>query len=147
MADDNIKDVGFAIVTLDEGTIEDNAQDSLGRELTKDEWEDITKDLSTQEYNALEFIKENIDDARDEGHGGHTGDELIGTAWYDDDDEKQRDFVMFREDSADYPDMNVGETILNKGLSKIGEEVLSDSIDIRFFDIPKEDIEAWEDDN
>ena len=142
--DDNIKNIGFAIVTLDEHMIEDNAREDLGRELTSKDWEALNEDLSQMENNALIYLKEVIYSARDEGHG--SDDSLIGTAWYDEDNPEHVDFVMSRSLQAENVEHEYDpKGIFYEGLSEDGKSILADTLRIEFFDITDEDYEEWED--
>lgn len=144
MADDNIKNVGFAIITPTEDMMEQDAFEVLGRELTSEDWEDVLpEDIGTIEMNSLGYLQRVIHNARDEGHDEN---DLIGTAWYDASNKEQTDFVMERSEHADNAESEYdpkGE--LYKGLSDIGQSLLADRVRFEFFDVPDEDYEEWED--
>jgi len=146
MADDNIKDVGFAISTPSQDMLEENARERPGRELTDEDWEVLNDDIGRIENNFLKLLDETLDSARDEGHGGKDGEELIGTAWYDPDNKEQLDFVMERTEWEDSPDID-RDLDVYKGVSELGLDVMGSDARVEFFDVPEEDYEAWEDDN
>jgi len=143
MADENIKSVGFAIITPTQDAIEQDAVNILERELTDDDWELINEDIGTLEGNTLEYISDTLEKVRDEGH---SGDELIGTTWYDANNTEQVGFVMSRSEHADNADPEVADAIYegtHDGLSEVGRELLWGQVRIEFFDVPEEDYDEW----
>ena len=141
--DDNVKSIGFAIVSPTEYDMEQDALDAIGRELTDEDWETLNEDISKLEGNALKYLKEKIYSVRDEGHDDN---DLVGTAWYDADSPEQVDYVMERSQQAEaYEGEDDPKGKLYEGLSEIGKDFLADRTRFEFFDISDEDFEAWED--
>ena len=141
--DDNIKDVGFAIVTPHEDLIEDNALDKFDRELTSEDWDTLNGDISKLEGNAFKYLEEKIHSVRDEGHDEN---DLVGTAWYDTDNSDMVDFIMGNSLQAENTEHEYDPRgVFYEGLSEIGKDLLADTVRFEFFDISDEDYEAWED--
>ena len=149
MDDDNIKSVGFAIITTNEDMIEDNYRERFDEgdfdkpELSDSDWEKLNEDIGQIERNVLAYLSKTIENARDEGHNGNDG-ALTGTAWYDSDKKDQVDFVMSHSIDTD-PNEIIWEPEFYKDVSEYGENLID--VTIEFFDIPEEDYEAWEDED
>ena len=95
--------------------------------------------------NSLAWLRKHFVNARDEGHGGHNGDELIGTFWFDDEDPEQADLVeLGMDDRIDMSDSSYGALAdyAWKGVSSFGASVLGGQIN--FFDIGKDVLEKVE---
>lgn len=138
---DNIKNIGFAIITSDEDAITHNYASNVdGGEINKSEWDQINEDVRQMEINVLSWLRDKLEGARDEGHGNDGA--LIGTTWYDSENSEQVDFVMSHALQADNFDSDYFNEFY-KGLSELGEYTID--VRIEFFDIPDEDYEAWED--
>jgi hypothetical protein len=74
---DDTFDAGFAFSTSSEDSIKDVAEE---RGITLD-WDKLNEDNRTIEWNFLRWLERETKGARDEGHGGYNGDELVGTIW------------------------------------------------------------------
>lgn len=153
---------GFAIGTYSEDIIEANAKESYGPEyahpathagsesyemqkaglvdakgqITKKGWEVLNEDVGQLERNSLRWLQKTFEGARDEGHGGYNGDELLGTVWFDLDNPHQVETLDIGIDERiDMSDSSYGDlaNVVWKGVSRFGESVLGGAI--HFFDI------------
>jgi hypothetical protein len=170
-------DAGFAIGVYDQGMIESNAdvQFGLGRHvdprdrawaeeeglfnndsgtkegtITAKGWDLLNDDIAKIEKNAMAWMKRKFLDARDEGHGGHGGEELIGTFWFDPRNADQAQLVDLaadtgRQERIDFVDTSFGDfgDTAFDGVSKFGGLILGGGI--TFFDVKPEDMEVVED--
>lgn len=87
----------------------------------------------------MTWLRKTFNSARDEGHGGHFGDELIGTFWFDTGKVNQAEMLMMGlDDRIDMTDTSFGDlgNTAWKGVSDFGADVLGGSIN--FFDIDDE---------
>jgi hypothetical protein len=170
-------EAGFAIGVYDQGMIESNAdvQFGLGRHvdprdrawaeeeglfnndsgtkegtITAKGWDLLNDDIAKIEKNAMAWMKRKFLDARDEGHGGHGGEELIGTFWFDPRNADQAQLVDLaadtgRQERIDFVDTSFGDfgDTAFDGVSKFGGLILGGGI--TFFDVKPEDMEVVED--
>lgn len=151
---------GFAILTTSSGTIEDNLSDIVasmdhyfvetfrewerqglieGDVITEKGWDVLTDDSLRLERNCLAWLRKTFDNALDEGHGGHDGEELIGTFWFDPTDTEQMEWIH----QGTFESIRMLEHLPNAeaeklltGLSKFGYGLLD--AEIQFFNVPQE---------
>lgn len=157
---------GFAISTYDERHVQDNAHERFGPrygdpedrkealaaglvdargDITEKGWELLSKDIQRLELNSLAWLRKHFRNARDEGHGGHDGDELVGTFWFDDEDPEQADLISLgTSERIDMSDTSFGSLAdyAWKGVSDFGASILGGQI--QFFDIDKDVLEKVE---
>lgn len=165
-------EAGFAVGFDPADVIEENARDRAHRtygdpewfklvkkdvlvdaegEITTKGWELLNEDMSKIERNALSWLKKTFENVRDEGHGGHSGEELIGTFWFDPTDPHQAYLVELatdeggRSERIDMVDLSYGDFAQTAfdGVSRFGGSVLGGSI--TFFDVKPEDMEVVQD--
>ena len=158
---------GFAISTYDERLVEDNARERFGPKygdkedraemmeaglvdakgaITPKGWDVLNEDIGRLESNSLAWLRKRFKNARDEGHGGRNGEELIGTFWFDPDDPEQARLISLGVDER--IDMNESSYVALadyawKGVSRFGAAVLGGQIN--FFGIDKDVLEEIED--
>lgn len=99
----------------------------------------MTDDSLRLERNCLAWLRKTFDNALDEGHGGHDGEELIGTFWFDPTDTEQMEWIH----QGTFESIRMLEHLpyaeaekLLTGLSKFGYGLLD--AEIQFFDVPQE---------
>jgi len=146
---------GFDVNTYDEWRIKENARDrwnSYSQEdyakpskkagyvtadgkITPKGWEQLTEDVLRIESNAVRWLADTFEGARDEGHG--SADELMGTLWFDPEDETQVELInLGEEDGFDFQDSSYGNTlpdVVYEGVSDFGGWLLDGSV--RLFNI------------
>ena len=133
---------GFAIDLYPEHVIEANVEDAFdprhgiataaeraealaegvitdAGELTEKGWEWLNDDDAKLERAALGWLRANFIGARDEGHGGHGGEELIGTFWVNPRSKKQMALLAAME-SSDGVDLGLLVPSAWRSLSKLG---------------------------
>lgn len=161
---------GFAIETYDQRTIEENAREKFGPEygepadrdealqldvvdpegaITQRGWDQINDDVERLERNTLAWLRRKFPNGiRDEGHGGHDGNELIGTVWFDPTDLEQADLIDLAADAGgsqeriDMVDASYGglaDTAFD-GVSWFGGFVLGGQV--TFFSVEPQDMEV-----
>jgi hypothetical protein len=161
---------GFAIHTDHQDVIESNAREHFGLdygdakdrakmmkagfvghqgEITDRGWEQLNKDISTLERNALAWLRKTFISASDQGHGSD-GD-LFGGLSFDPRSVKQARNIYYgaregRQERIDFTDTSHGDFAGSgawKGVSDFGQDVLGGHI--TFFDIqPPEAMEVAE---
>lgn len=148
-------DGGFAISTYQEGHVDDNARERFGPSygdpedrakmmrtglvdaeggITSKGWDLLNKDISQLEHNALKWLKDTFDGARDDGHDRY--DDLVGGFWFDLDKPHQVEMLdVGLDERIDMSDSSYGDlaNVVWKGVSEFGESVLGGAI--HFFDI------------
>lgn len=151
----NEKSCGFAIGTYDERMIEEDArafveEHELPREfekflnangtITPAGWEQINKDVSKIERNAVAWLRKTFVSARDDGH---TGNELVGSVWYDPSNKDQMELLELaspspgRGERIDFQDRSFGNFSSSMdGVSRFGQTVIGGCI--VFFDVDEE---------
>jgi hypothetical protein len=151
------KSCGFAIYTESEHMISENARSFVEEHgpseykqflkadgtITKAGWDKLNSDTQKIELNALAWLRKTFLNARDEGHGGYEGTELIGTLFYDPDDKNQMELLELaspspgRSERIDFQDTGYGNfrTAMN-GVSSFGQTMLGGAI--VFFDVDEE---------
>ena len=147
---------GFVVFTYHEDIIKDNARDRFGPvhgdaverakrmrahlvdaqgEITDRGWEQLNKDISTLERNALAWLRKTFGHASDQGHDSH-GD-LIGSLSFDPHSPEQAyNIVIGKNERVDFSDTSYGNLARSgawKGVSTFGQDVLGGHI--TFFDI------------
>jgi len=133
---------GFSITTSSEYVLKENFIERRGREPNDEEWEQINKDVSIAECNALRYIREKLGNACDEGHCGD-GD-LIGSCWTKWENRDALELIVrYHVDYGQEIDLP-GDPILNayKDVSEVG----MDAFDVRisFFSGDDDDLERLE---
>jgi len=161
---------GFAVTTDHEDVIKDNARERFGPDygdakdraammkaglvdaqgkITDRGWEQLNKDISTLERNALAWLRKTFISASDQGHGSD-GD-LIGGLSFNPRSVKQAQNIYMgaregRQERIDFSDTGYGDFAGSgawNGVSNFGQDVLGGNI--TFFDIqPPEAIEIAE---
>ena len=142
---------GFSISTYGEDIIESNLEDLLSRypeaaeelkrrrylgkrgAITKRGWDRLFMDSARLERNALRWLRRTFTSARDEGH---SGEELVGTLWYDADDAGQMELLeLGQEERIDMIDSSYGDFAEEafEGVSDFGQSLLGGQIN--FFDV------------
>ena len=145
---------GFAVYTHGEDLIEAAAEERYGREsrdpedraekvklglvnakgeVTKMGWDRINEDVTRLERNAVAWLKKTFGSARDEGHGGHGGEELIGTFWFDPSKLDHAENVYEGvNDRIDMSDSSYGGLYRDvwKGVSDFGQSVLGGQVNV-----------------
>ncbi len=137
---------GFAIETWDEDLIEAAAEEATSGKgvpaqfkrfvrkdgtITEAGWEQLNKDVVRLEINALNWLKQNFQSARDEGHNSYG--ELAGTVWFKPSSRKQLDILeMGQNERIDMVDSSYGDLSKTvwKGVSDFGQNVLGGAIHI-----------------
>jgi hypothetical protein len=160
-------DAGFAIGTHDQGVIEDNARERANArygdpewhkemvhlgvmtkdgEITAKGWDLLNRDIDRIERNSLAWLRATFNHVRDDGH---SGDELVGSFWFDPTNLGQAELVELaantgRQERIDMSDASFGglaNTAFNE-VSNFGGSVLGGQI--VFFDVKPEDMETIE---
>ena len=155
---------GFAVGFDPQDVIEENAREKVddpewfkhaskegvvteAGDITDHGWEILNKDIGRIEQNALRWLRQKFEGVRDEGHGGHGGDELIGTFWFDPLNPDQAHLIELaadtgRQERIDMTDASYGDfaNTAFDGVSDFGASVLGGSI--TFFNVEPEDIEV-----
>ncbi len=163
-------DAGFAIGFYPQDIIEENARDKFedtrhnpefkrealaaglmdnSGQVTQKGWDLLNNDIARIEKNSMAWLRQKFTSVRDEGHGGHGGDELIGTFWFDPSNPEHARLIELaadtgRQERIDMVDLTYGDlanTALN-GVSDFGASVLGGQI--TFFAVKPEDMEAIE---
>jgi len=135
------KSCGFAIYTDPQATIEAAAEDKVreyGTEgveafvtkagkITQRGWDQLNQDINRIEGNAVNWLRSKFDGARDDGH---SGDELVGSIWYDPTNENQLELLeMGVKERIDFSDTSYGGfTTALDGVSDFGASVLGGGI-------------------
>lgn len=159
-------DAGFAIGFYPQDLIEENARDKFedvqynpkfkrealaaglmdnSGQVTQKGWDLLNDDIARIEKNSMAWLRQKFISARDEGHGGHGGEELIGTFWFDPTNPDHAYLVNLAAPGAERIDMvdtsygDLGNTAFD-GVSDFGASVLGGAIN--FFDIKPEDMET-----
>lgn len=141
------KSCGFAIYTDPQSIIEANAEDKAQEfgavpglvtkdgKITNAGWDQLTQDINRIEGNALGWLKKKFDGARDDGH---SGDELVGSVWYDPTNKDQFELLkMGVKERIDFSDTSYGGfTTALDGVSDFGASVLGGGI--VFYDCDEE---------
>jgi len=145
---------GFSIYTSQEDIIKDNAKER-GIKLTNHAWEQINKDISQLEKNAMKLLSQNGFIIRDEGHGDS---DLVGSAWlryiathqlpdYVVVDPRALDVMKALKwdnqisTSSGTIDDIPGSSAIWKDVSEVGKQVLD--VSISFFDVEKAEFGNW----
>lgn len=146
------KSCGFAIGIASEEMIAEDARSFVEehgrpkeyeRFLTKEGaitdagWKQLNEDIPRIERNAMAWLRKTFNSARDDGH---SGEELVGSVWYDPADERQMELIELAAPGAeriDFQDTGFGgfRTAFD-GVSKFGSLVLGGAI--VFFDVDEE---------
>jgi hypothetical protein len=170
---------GFAVWTDPQWTIEDNARDRFSARwgdkedrkraidagmidddanttITDRGWDQINKDVAQLERNSVAWLDKTFISSRAEGHGGHGGEELIGTVWFDPTNPEHAELIELayddqgrgsgfgRSERIDMNDASYGGLANSvwTGVSDFGASVLGGQI--MFFDVSPEDIATME---
>jgi hypothetical protein len=138
MSDDTIS-AGFAVDLYPEDVIDANVEDTFSPkygkvsaserreaieegvitkdgELTPKGWEWLNDDIRKVEVRVVSWLRDTFEGARDEGHGGHSGEELIGTFWVNPRSKKQMGLL---EDMASGEGIELETIDVWSGLSKL----------------------------
>jgi len=138
---------GFAISTYHQDVIAENAKERFGEQadpymvglvdprghILSAGWEELKRDIATIERNAMAWLRKTFNDARDEGH---SGDELVGTLWFNPRSKKQLSLLEIgQNERIDMTDASYGDfaRVAFKGVSRLGEQVLGGAI--HFYDV------------
>lgn len=125
--------LGFAIITSNQAAVEANFSEKYGGEPTEKEWAIINDDTEIIEWNALKYLKANLDGARDEGHG--SDEALIGSCWCKWDNKKGLEIIEAHLDADPNELSSEEDTAFYKGTSDLA--VVDATLD--FFDVSNED--------
>lgn len=111
----------FGISTYTQQLIEENARDKFGPgsddpelrkhagpyvtddgEITAEGWEVLNDDVMKLERNAMAWLRKKFHGARDDGHAGGDGEELVGSFWFDPENYEHARLVELASESVPY---------------------------------------------